>query len=457
MYVCIQGPDRLNSEETVVPQCVHTHDAIARAHPSSPSWHRRCRLRRAKARLRVRTALVHSRPPAASDLFLLESHHTRPVYRRVMGWASWEKGGRGGKDSGRGVWRGAWPQRQPKDKPLDARFPSYESVALPKGKGKNSERKPDEGWMDDTEEDLVSTIQEGVNAACKAEQRVRQLTNNRVKEESQWAAYLEATRKTYLKEADRCNKEISRLGDELQVALQLQVARDKLRSMHLGEPTSSAIEGDGEWDQMMQAWRQERQEEVANAAGSAGRGKWHPRPHRRRGHRQSRQTGPRRSRSSPRRSEIFSDSVEFRWMHHQPCSPRKAGQPGQTREAGDGGQHTMLCPRPRRLQWCARRAIRLDTWTRADRRRGRSRLRRQSNHRRRYSGWRRLDRWSQQQMETSRRDDQSRPDRKVLSRRRRRRHTSWRRSWKRSERRSSPISWLHLEERRPQYRRRPRS
>ena len=212
MYVCMyvyRAQIASTSRKTVVPQCVHTHDAIARAHPSSPSWHRRCRLRRAKARLRVRTALVHSRPPAASDLFLLESHHTRPVYRRVMGWASWEKGGRGGKDSGRGYWRGAWPQRQPKDKPLDARFPSYESVALPKGKGKNSERKPDEGWMDDTEEDLVSTIQEGVNVARKAEQRVRQLTNNRVKKESQWAAYLEAMRKTYLKEADRCNKEIS--------------------------------------------------------------------------------------------------------------------------------------------------------------------------------------------------------------------------------------------------------
>ena len=121
--------------------------------------------------------------------------------------------------------------------------------------------------MEDTADSLVGVMQEGLNATRKAEQRVRHLSQQKLKRESQWSMYLEALRKSYLKEHDKYGKEMARLNEELQVALLAQdEARAMLRTLHTRERPESQEAVPDLWEQMTSAWQQERREELDAAA-----------------------------------------------------------------------------------------------------------------------------------------------------------------------------------------------
>ena len=203
---------------------------------------------------------------------MLEGHHSRPVYRLGMSWQSWK----GGKHTGYGkghYWRGAWSSAagQPAKDKFEPQFPTYDSVAIAKskphrgyGKGKAAE----DADMTNPDDTLVATIQDEVNQTRRAEQKVRQLNSTKAKREEQWNTWLEALRKTYLKEFAKYRKDMEKLNDELHTALQVQEeARASLRNVHHKERIDQESGADdAAWERLTQQWHKERQEENDPAA-----------------------------------------------------------------------------------------------------------------------------------------------------------------------------------------------
>eukprot|EP00439_Symbiodinium_sp_Y106_P016134 s5090_g2.t1 len=179
-----------------------------------------------------------------------------------MGRGGWPKGG--ARESGY-YWRGSWPARPSKEKQADVKFPTYDSMTVAqKGKGAG---KAEDFSADEAADSLVGIIQEGLNATRKAEQKVRSLSQQKQKREGQWNAYLDALRRSYLKEHDKYGKEMARINEDLQAALQAQEdARAMLRTLHTrDQPDAQAVAPDA-WEKMTSAWQRERHEEQDSAA-----------------------------------------------------------------------------------------------------------------------------------------------------------------------------------------------
>ena len=179
-----------------------------------------------------------------------------------MGRGGWQKGG--ARESGY-YWRGSWPARPSKEKQVDVKFPTYDSMTVAQqGKGAG---KAEDFSADETTDSLVCIIQEGLNATRKAEQKVRSLSQQKQKREGQWNAYLDALRKSHLKEHDKYGKEMARINEDLQTALQAQEdARAMLRTLHTrDQPDAQAVAPDA-WEKMTSAWQRERHEEQDSAA-----------------------------------------------------------------------------------------------------------------------------------------------------------------------------------------------
>ena len=103
---------------------------------SSPPWHRRERKKRSKARKRLKKHPTgYTQDQIASDLLLLESHNSKPVYRVRQVMSGWNTSGWKGqywgtrKSRGRNQSTSNVPKDKPKEKETN-QFPTYNTMVV---------------------------------------------------------------------------------------------------------------------------------------------------------------------------------------------------------------------------------------------------------------------------------------------------------------------------------------
>ena len=217
------------------------------------------------------------------DLQLVAAHHsTAPAFReRLLYMGKTGKPWKKADDNGYGdyswqYWSGSWPQPpshwgwEPEQSPQRALiFPAYDQV---KGGGKSSKTKGQD-WRDtegDPEAYLVNTIQDNINKARRAEQKVRALIATRNKKAEMWKRYVDSMKASYLQELQRHQRDVTKVETELETALaQQEEARKILRSTFNFDKDPRQMERAAQetaWQEMTGQWRQEREQaEDANA------------------------------------------------------------------------------------------------------------------------------------------------------------------------------------------------
>ena len=168
------------------------------------------------------------------------------------------------------LWRGSWPKNQkPVEDTKTLAFPHYDAGARPKGVSKGA-HKGKHGW--DTTEDYTTQpgepwgkdLQDGLNQARKAEQRVRQLASTREAKVLQWQRYQEGLKRSFMQERLRHQKDIDKISEDLALAMQNQeLAReqivqivDKAKTGYSGRQEMEDAQN-AEWEQMKGDWMQE--------------------------------------------------------------------------------------------------------------------------------------------------------------------------------------------------------
>ena len=246
---------------------------VRHKHPPSPTWHRSLRRRRALSRARIRQAKRRGQPPRWRDLRRVHSHHAGPQpYQGVMGrgqkWEEWPQSSYSAPQWQ--LWRGSWPKNQkPVEDTKTLAFPHYDAGARPKGVSKGA-HKGKHGW--DTTEDYTTQpgepwgkdLQDGLNQARKAEQRVRQLASTREAKVLQWQRYQEGLKRSFMQERLRHQKDIDKISEDLALAMQNQeLAReqivqivDKAKTGYSGRQEMEDAQN-AEWEQMKGDWMQE--------------------------------------------------------------------------------------------------------------------------------------------------------------------------------------------------------
>ena len=256
--------------------CGPKHLVRPTKHPRSPNWHRRVRRTRAHTRNKLRSGLQVA---VRRRLALAYHHSVAPDYcnkllQMVKGDKKWQYGkDNEGRDSKPWrLWRGPWQQDAPRwgweSHHEQAMFPAYDRTPLPSRQRGEAVHSSKQEEARDPEALLVRTLQDNLNAARKAEQKVRSLIATRNQKTEMWKAWLDKMRKSYLQELDRHEKDIARLDGELEAALAHQeAARLKLRNVALAEhaPKEETTEPDG-WQQLRAAWEQEKAQSEDSAA-----------------------------------------------------------------------------------------------------------------------------------------------------------------------------------------------
>ena len=163
-------------------------------------------------------------------------------------------------------WSGPWRQSSEEwgwhPQEPSAHFPSYDRM---KGSGKMKGGKGSADYLgDDPESQLVKTVQENINAARKAEQRVRALIATRNQKIEMWRQYLDGMKKAYLKELQRHQRDVDKIDGDLEGALAVQEdARKSLRNVFRegieGPREMRAGKEDG-WRQMTEQWTHESEQ-----------------------------------------------------------------------------------------------------------------------------------------------------------------------------------------------------
>ncbi|CAE7197704.1 unnamed protein product [Symbiodinium sp. CCMP2592] len=162
-------------------------------------------------------------------------------------------------------WRGPW--RQAADDSgwyagaVTPRFPAYDAVGT-KGTAKGSAPSTRVETTKDPESMLVKALQDNINQARKAEQRVRTLLATRNKKQEMWLTFLDGMKQAYLQELARHQKDVAKLDTDLETALAVQEqARQQLRVIVTAgpEPVQDAqAMQDAEWEELQQTWQQEQ-------------------------------------------------------------------------------------------------------------------------------------------------------------------------------------------------------
>ena len=148
-------------------------------------------------------------------------------------------------------------------------FPAYDQMKGG-GKGSKSKGKDEFDMNDDPESYLVNTLQDNINKARRAEQKVRALIATHNKKAEMWRQYVDSMKASYMQELQRHQKDVSKVESDLEAALAMQEeARRVLRSTISLEqdPRRAARAAQEEaWQEMTGQWRQEREHsEDANA------------------------------------------------------------------------------------------------------------------------------------------------------------------------------------------------
>ena len=262
--------------------------------PSSPSWHRRFRSSRAKARKRVRKAKTLGHTASSKDILRLERHHTVPLLRvkrpRLLtdtsrrssnmpqwSWpayspqqpfykAPWKKGA--GKAENQHAKGSAKGQAKGKQRPEhqdwsggkgadNNRFPKYDQIRTQPQAIMEIASTSSATTADDL---LVKELQRCVNLARKAEQKVTGLQKQIQTKQQQWESFQAEIKQTFLKEQGRFHQDLHRLNVELSAAEASQAeARAVVRSAARGESImdpQAESDKDQQWLQQVQSWEQ---------------------------------------------------------------------------------------------------------------------------------------------------------------------------------------------------------
>ena len=280
MYVCIGLRRRREEAIAVLPQHQEVRQPFRAI--ASPSWHRKLRLKRAKARASVRLGL----PVSRLQRDLLSRHHgTDPHFRALlrgfpvrMGRGSKQGSQQGGQqwrqgEHGYRVWPGAYSPQQPQardkrpwrsdvSRPTTS-FPSYASVSLPVEKTAPT-RNPSErsgGRAGNTS--ATPAIQTALNHTRKAEGKVNRLRDALQESGLLWQEYEAQMKEAFRKERVRFAKDRERLEKEILEAEEAQeLARQGLRDAFFGAQRStgsadvSMLEGP-DADQVFEQWTRE--------------------------------------------------------------------------------------------------------------------------------------------------------------------------------------------------------
>ena len=189
-------------------------------HRRSPNWHRRARKLRSKLRQRVQSLRRAGSQPWVRDICFLRSHHSRPfenvsIFMGKQGrkWhgsqAPWKEGKDGNQqDSNWSYWSGSWRTRQQKDQPQQEKttlqlFPDYNKMKLQDGQ--NSLRALETAMEvsdpeDLTEQDFVKCLQKLLNAARKADSRLRKLEQDKEHKSTQWEEFQAALKAKFVEQ-----------------------------------------------------------------------------------------------------------------------------------------------------------------------------------------------------------------------------------------------------------------
>ena len=205
---------------------------------ASPSWHRKQRARRATARARIHKSRRAGKPPRVADLFLLASHHTRPVYSELprMGkQGSQAQKGQGWQQNGYGSagWHGA-PWRQPWGQGAEASQSvatmRYDQVVL---SGNATLSKPNaDAHGDAVPMNVTQLVQKAVNVSRKASNKVKRLEQEIALKQQQWEEFQKMLKQAFRSQLTQYETDVSRLEKDLGEAKQSAAeAEQKLKEV----------------------------------------------------------------------------------------------------------------------------------------------------------------------------------------------------------------------------------
>ncbi|CAE7446249.1 unnamed protein product [Symbiodinium sp. CCMP2592] len=219
-------------------------------------------------------------PLRDKDIQVLEKHHSKPRYRR----GDTDAMGRGGKGQGRSsggqqdyggyrLWKGAYsPSQRPwRNNQADESwhgkpaFPSYTAMPRPPPKETHTHVAMPELH---TPGSMVHDLQELLNGARRAEQKVARIVQARDREQAQYQEFQKQMKESFLKEKQRFAKSEARYEKDIADAVDEQNrARLLVRSAYLGIETIpverapggklTRAEEDLAWDQAREAWEKD--------------------------------------------------------------------------------------------------------------------------------------------------------------------------------------------------------
>ena len=253
--------------------------AAIRKTSGSPTWHRRARRTRSKARSRCRLLRSLWLPLRGRDLARLASHHSSP-FPTLMGKPKEWKGHGGVKsweqasERSWSIWPGAYSPQAPwrpkggKGMTRDQGIPGY-ATRKPQEEPPQSTALISAGGTS-VKEGLVPTIQHALNCTRKAEAKVKKIQDDKEKHIQMWKTWEADMKAAWLREKKRFAAESERLEREAAESLQAQEdARCNLRAAFEGCYSNDAAatkamevedaDNNAEWEAMMAGWNQEAQ------------------------------------------------------------------------------------------------------------------------------------------------------------------------------------------------------
>ena len=248
----------------------------------SPSWHRRLRKRRSRARaltraggklsLRQKAALLrHHGTPPSQACTLHPWSVPRALAPRDMGGKKqqWQDGWASAQPSWQ-LWRGA---RSPQQRPWRSTqgrvdqsgyFPAFDSLQVTNAEDRVDGRPGKESVQPTARHQMLRDLQSMVNGARKAETRLARAVAAREKTQAQWQKFLSDMKASYLREHKRYENAMNRHDKEVADANEGQEqVYGIIRQTAFGRAEEQAIadmevEGFAEneqiWDSMRQAW-----------------------------------------------------------------------------------------------------------------------------------------------------------------------------------------------------------
>ena len=215
----------------------------------SPPWHRHARLRRSKAKRRVRTAKLNFQTPARRDLALLAAHHGHTVLARppMGGKKTWNQGDYGARQQGGSwaYWHGSYQARSPK-----SAFLAYDRSRQDSWQQRGRETEPNEAPT------FTQALQGSLNGTRKMEQRVHSLQDGLARRQEMWELYLRDMKDALRREQTRFTRDMERLRGDLDQALLNQEAAcaELLRVAALAGRAPERPPPDNRAERLISAW-----------------------------------------------------------------------------------------------------------------------------------------------------------------------------------------------------------